>query len=262
MRIAICYYSGSGNTKLACQYLARHLDYECDLLDVTRGATNLSGYDAVGFAAWADFGGISKRVETYLAELPSQSGKPAFALATYGFMCGRTLADLAEQAAARDMTVLSGHQLRMPESYPPMRALGLPFDRRPNAKDLRRFNEFAAELNKTLAAIERGEEASTQPIRLGLLGGLRAAAPRTAAREDMGEKFVDEPLCTECGTCAKQCPYGAIKLDSKPNLDSAACFGCWRCYNACPEHAIYTKRFRGGPYYGKPSEHARKVLGG
>jgi len=262
MRTAICYYSGSGNTRLACEYLARRLGTECDLHDITRDdASDLSAYDVVGFAASSDFGGMPKAFESFLAAIPPQSDKPAFVLATYGFACGRVLSDLAEQASARGFQVIGGHKLHMPESYPPMRATGLTFDRHPGTRELRGFDAFAEELRSALGTLSRGETPVAQPVSLGLIDGLRPASPRTSARDDMGEKFVDAELCTECGTCAKQCVYGAIVLDPKPIFDMSECFGCWRCYNQCPQHAIYTKKFRGGPFYGRPSEYARGVLG-
>ena len=261
MRGVICYYSASGNTRLASRYVAARLDMECDLVDVSSSATtDLSAYDFVGFAAPTDFGGMPQRFETFLAELPQQSGKPAFVFNSYGLMSGRTLADLAEQASARGLRVLAGHSLRMPENYPPMRAIRLPFDNRPNAKDVRRLDAFIAELRRALEALGRGAAPDAHPVRLGLLGGLRSAKARTTARDDMGEKFVDAQLCTECGTCVRKCPYGAIVLDPMPVVDMSACHGCWRCFNQCPEHAIYTARFRGGPFYARPSEHARQAL--
>ena len=258
MRAAICYYSGSGNTKLACEYLARRLDTECDLIDITRDDTaGLSMYDVVGLAASSDFGGMPKAFESFLAAIPPQAERPAFVLATYGFACGRVLSDLSAQASARGFRVIGGHRLHMPESYPPMRSLGLTFDRQPGAKELRRFDAFAEELRGALA---RGEKPEARTVRPGLLDRLRPASARTTARNDMGEKFVDAELCTECGTCAKRCPYGAIVLDPMPIFDMSGCYGCWRCYNQCPQHAIYTKKFRGGPYYASPSEHARATL--
>ena len=51
--------------------------------------------------------------------------------------------------------------------------------------------------------------------------------------------------CIECGLCVQQSPYGAIRLDPRPVFDEEACYGCWRCYHRCPEHAIYTAKFRG-----------------
>jgi len=77
----------------------------------------------------------------------------------------------------------------------------------------------------------------------------------------MGERFVDETACTECGTCRDRCPYGAITLSPKPVFDQDRCFGCWACYNHCPTKAIYTQKIRQVPPYREPSQALRQKLG-
>jgi ferredoxin/flavodoxin len=261
MRGVICYYSGSGNTKLACAYIAAHLGFECDLIDViAHPDADLTPYDFAGLAASADFGGLSHAFETFLAALPPQGGKPAFAFNTYGFQNGRTLLDLVEQASGAGFDVIGAHAMRMPESYPPMIALHLAFADQPKAGVVRKLDGFIAEVAAALRGLEGGAASEHAPVRTGWLASVSKAKPRTSARDDMGVKSVDAALCTECGICAKQCPYGAIVLSPKPVFDQSACFGCWRCYNRCPEHAIYTPKFRGGPYYPRPSDQAKAAL--
>jgi ferredoxin len=241
-----------GNTKLACEFIAARLGDPVDLFDVTAAAEqDLTPYDIVGLATFTDFGGIPRLFERYLAGLPDQGGKPAFCLNTYGFASGRTASDLAAAAAGAGFAVVGSHSLRMPESYPPMIALGLGFAGQPSARRVRGFRRFVDGLPSAVSA-----HASA---RLPLLARLSPSRTRTTARDDMGLKHVDEAVCTQCGTCERGCPYGAITLAPHPQFDQARCFGCWRCYNRCPAHAISTNRFH-GPYYPHPSEHAREAL--
>lgn len=43
--------------------------------------------------------------------------------------------------------------------------------------------------------------------------------------------------CTDCGTCASQCPTGAISLDNPKGNNNELCIGCMRCVSVCPVHA-------------------------
>lgn len=43
--------------------------------------------------------------------------------------------------------------------------------------------------------------------------------------------------CTECGTCAEQCPTGAISKNNPRKTDKTRCISCARCIVVCPEKA-------------------------
>lgn len=51
---------------------------------------------------------------------------------------------------------------------------------------------------------------------------------------------VDAKKCIHCGTCAKNCPYFAIKMDKNkvPVFNSDKCFRCALCASSCPSKAI------------------------
>lgn len=46
--------------------------------------------------------------------------------------------------------------------------------------------------------------------------------------------------CIGLGTCARNCPFGAIKMsdDGLPIIDVARCTGCGKCTTACPKKII------------------------
>ena len=45
--------------------------------------------------------------------------------------------------------------------------------------------------------------------------------------------------CVACGTCAEECPVGAISEgDGKYVIDADACIECGTCADACPTGAI------------------------
>jgi NAD-dependent dihydropyrimidine dehydrogenase PreA subunit len=53
----------------------------------------------------------------------------------------------------------------------------------------------------------------------------------------MARVITDE--CVKCGTCAANCPVGAISEgDSKFNIDKDTCIDCGACEADCPSSAI------------------------
>jgi len=68
VRGIICYYSGSGNTKLACRYLAKHVEgIEFDFFDITKnGDPDLGPFAVVGFATFTDFFGPPHLLYTFI----------------------------------------------------------------------------------------------------------------------------------------------------------------------------------------------------
>lgn len=260
MKGIICYYSSTGNTRLACKYVAGNIEVPFDLVDVVKSRkVDLEPYDVVGFATFTDFGGPPHLFQTFMEGLPQQRGKLAFVFNTYGFMSIKTLRILARTAAAKGFHVIAGHSLNTPESYPPMIARGRGAEEAPDEQRMRDFDAFVSTLGQLLEMAKNGQAIERSRVRVGLLNSILPARSRTTARQDMGAKYVDESLCSECGTCEKGCPYGAIRLDPRPIFEMSKCYGCWRCYNRCPEHAIYTEKYR-GPYYPKPNDQLEQKL--
>jgi len=258
----ILYYSGSGNTRLACRYIAAHIEsVDFELFNMVGGRIpDLRDCAIVGFAVFTDFLAPPQLVKTYLENFPLQQGRPAFVFNTYGFINGKTLKVLADWVNARGFKVVAGHSLHTPESYPPMVAGGRGNEQAPNEKELKQFKQFVAELGAVCRGISLGQEVNTGKIPVGILGIILPTLSRTRSRDDMGTKYVDAEQCKECRTCEKLCPYNAIKLDPKPIFDMEKCYGCWSCFNHCPNKAIYTRKYRGVGHYPKPIDRLKEKL--
>lgn len=262
MKGIICYYSGSGNTKLACQYLVKHIDdVEFDFFDMTkRDVPDLEPYAVVGFATFTDFFGPPHLLYTFVNNLPRQQHKPAFALNTYGNVTAGALGALVRIIKAKGFQVIAGHSLHLPESYPPMVASGHGNEQAPDVKEMGAFNDFVAGLNQLFGNLRNGESIAEHKLKIGLVNRLLPAPPRWLSRKMMGGISVDDSLCIECGVCEKSCPYGAIELAPKPIFDASKCNACWACYNHCPKQAIYTRRHRGVGHYPKPINQLKEKL--
>ena len=52
--------------------------------------------------------------------------------------------------------------------------------------------------------------------------------------------WVNQEMCTGCGTCVEECPVGAITLGEQDlaRIDEQECIRCGRCHDVCPEEAV------------------------
>ncbi|MBR6055485.1 MAG: 4Fe-4S binding protein [Bacteroidales bacterium] len=49
---------------------------------------------------------------------------------------------------------------------------------------------------------------------------------------------ISPETCIACGTCAGECPSGAISEGDVYSIDPAICIDCGTCADACPMGAI------------------------
>ncbi|WP_287071345.1 4Fe-4S dicluster domain-containing protein [Prevotella sp. LMAG:51] len=95
---------------------------------------------------------------------------------------------------------------------------------RPDAEDANELASFAADILRKIKG--DGEYAplslpGNRPYKQGCKG------PYPTANDN----------CTGCGTCASECPAGAISPDNLRGNDNGLCIGCMRCVAVCPVQA-------------------------
>lgn len=256
MKGIICYYSGSGNTKLACEYIRKNIincDFELYNMSGTK-APDFDQYDIVGLATYCDFFDVPQFFISYLDGVSQQDGKYAFVFNTFGSYSMRTLKTMKQLATAKGFCVIAGHSLHTPENYPPLRVKNFKSDVYPKQKDHQMFDEFITDMDKLLGDIRSSVEPEPRKISVGL-SNIIPKLPRKSSKRSMGEQLVDEAKCVKCGLCEKKCAYSAIKIAPFPVFDHDKCYGCWACYNICPKQAIYTDKLRDVGHYKQPNRH-------
>jgi ferredoxin len=260
MKGVLFYHSGSGNTRLACRYIAANLDnVTLDLVDIRKDATpDVSARDLLGFATYTSHWRPAFLMESFIEGL-GPCDKLAFVFNTYGFISSRTLPVLEQRVTARGMRVVAGHSLHAPENYPPMVAHGMGQEQAPDEREMHEFDAFVRDLDRIGRLFDEGRPIDRRVAGAGMFGFV-PKLPEKASAMDMGPKRVDEALCTQCGTCEKVCPYGAVTLSPGPVWAEEKCFGCWACYNHCPKKAVYTDKYRSVGHTPRPIEAFAKKL--
>ncbi|MGE5653983.1 MAG: EFR1 family ferrodoxin [Bacillota bacterium] len=263
MKGLICFYSCTGNTEWVCRYLAKSLPmvtFDWVNLSERTECPDFGKYGIVGFATFTDWWGIPHRMDTWLSNCPIQSATPAFVLNTYAHISGKTLTDLAESVRRRGFRVVAGHSIRTPGNYPPSLARGKSFSDAPTKKDMDRFTSFVGFMISLIDSLEQGATVDEASLKIGLVNRLLRRYPRTHAKQMMGPKKVDHERCSRCGSCVRVCAYNAPQLHHKVSFNESRCYGCWSCYNHCPQKAIHTYALMGQGQYPGPSTKLRSKL--
>lgn len=260
MKIALFYYSTTGNTRLLCEAVKRRIRVDAfDLIDIVgHPDAPVDGYDVIGFATFADEFTIPILMNAFIDNLKIKRPIPAFLLNTYGSITGRTLLDFKNAVTAKGCISIAGISVHTPENYPPMRHKGFGFAHEPNDRELIKIREFIEDLQRKIDDVQNG-----CPLNAMCLGFWKPLFPpirRFLSKMEMGEIACDTQKCVQCGMCMRGCPAKAIKMNPFPEISHKDCFHCWKCYNLCPYEAISATKFSHGFRYHAPeAEYERKM---
>ena len=252
-RIAIAYFSGTGNSRRVAQWMPEHfpganvqIASMCSRQPVTPDLPpDLAGFifPTHGFTApWAAI--------RFLLHLKPGARTPAFVIATRaGTRPGRFfLPGLAGTSCtlAAVILLLKGYRVRgftgldMPSNWT---ALHWGISTENSHAIIRRAHERIAHVMTRIAA------GQTFFLSLGnileFLFGI-ALLPVSLAyllvgRFGLAKLFYANETCTGCGLCARQCPVGAIKMKGKTRplpYWTFSCESCMRCMNFCPHKSV------------------------
>jgi ferredoxin len=238
-KIALFYFSGTGNTEYLVKLLSAELTQRGAAVDVLRiedlrrsGQTpRVQGYSMVGIASPIHAWGTPLIVDRFIKELPSCS-LPAFFVyngagaEAINDACG---VDVERKLAAKGYRVFLDYQFIMPSNW----LFSFPRELTTQLADAapRRAGEIAE-------YIISGKE--IRKSMNGMLFLLLRAAWHSFA---FGTRFFGIDLyatkaCTRCGKCWRNCPVGNIReAGGKPRF-GWKCTWCMRCIYACPPRAI------------------------
>lgn len=266
MKGIILYFSLTGNTKLACNYIkAKVTNIDFELHNMRDGYINLSNYDIIGFATYSESFSIAEYVKNYILGM-EYLDKPAFVFSTYGKNNGATCEILGEFIRKKGFKIVANHALNTPENMPPVIKLDHGHINNPSEKQLSEFSSFIVELQQLAESFAKKE--SLNEIKIKFKKGDKIIAnvmnkimfPSVIKTLMGGNKKIDPTACTQCKKCISICPYGIISMKGYPEFDEKRCHGCFACYNLCPSKAIFTNGYNKVGMYPEPNNVLKEKL--
>ena len=224
MKLAILYFSGTGNTDYVARYLARRLagaPVQTELRSIERQpAGTLADFDvlALGFPVYACDSPLV--IQRYLERLAPGEGRGAYVFCTKGAVAGNAVLRNLRRLAARGYVPLGGTTVGMPGSD------GLAFLRKgswmaraaveKNFDRLAAVDRLAQRMSLELAAMRNGETAAAfhRPLPLSVTGAVFDwlwSATYQAIAGYMRSRFWADHRCTVCGLCARICQWAASR---------------------------------------------------
>lgn len=240
MKIKICYFSGTGNTKWIADNLQKKLtdkNNDVQLFNLAKQEIPDAKEDEfliIGTPVHAET--APKVVTDFIKELPEASGLKCAVYSTQGGNTSALPAYIAKKLRAKGYDVIVEAFIKMPNNYYFMTKKeykGESVDKILNAAEVRvkRMADDIVDLRKDLEPI-----GFFRIPFVGLGNKILGSYVKSASKNmSVTEK------CIGCGLCVRSCPKGNITLeDGQANLHSN-CIMCLRCIHICPRNAIYFK---------------------
>jgi len=242
LKIAIFYFSGTGNTAWAVNQLAEKLlklDYEVKLLSCEEDfdiSLEIDKCDIVGIAFPIHSSFAPKIMQDCLNKFPVDNKKPLIGLVTAGYMAGDVLwyetAPLRKKGYIPRVfcNIRIGNNMHLPKLSP------LPVTKPEKLatkleKADRKIEQMAHYIHEEILHIEGHN----------LPGKLLGVVQRLVAEKFESVAFTGfyaDQTCNRCGLCVSNCPANNIYMEDHEIKFDDNCILCMRCYSYCPNQAI------------------------
>lgn len=157
-----------------------------------------------------------------------------FAVGTYGNIPGACMQNTQKFAEQHGYKIDYAAHLLMVDNYLPGYDINVQIGKLPAKNTEENLARIIADITarKSLKARSSlGWRAATAMIRVGeglMLNGSQA------------QKYIVDDKCNNCGTCAKVCPSGNIRVTDKVEF-ADKCEACLGCVHLCPKNALHMK---------------------
>ena len=248
----IVYFSGTGNSRFAAEYLAKQLGDE--LLDASQ-RMKVGERDSIRsdrpwiFAAPIYAWRMANVMAEYIRRTELTGSLDAYFVLTCGSEignAGRYATQLCEESGLNYKGVL---EVVMPENY-------IAMFNAPGEDESRAIVAKAKPVLELAADRIRQREDLSAP-RVGLLDKLKSGPINEGFYKFYvkADGFFTTDACTGCGVCVEVCPLNNVQLNEGKPVWGMHCAHCMACICGCLTEAIeYGKRSRGKPRYQCPKD--------
>ncbi len=222
-------YSGTGNCLDMAKNIARELgDTDIVMMRKAPAVTDVSNARRVGFIFPCYAGGLPGGVEETLRSLTVNPVSYKFAVCQCAAYPGNGLA-IVDKLFHLDYWQTLTHQCSciwlFPHTLmmPPLTAEGA------QQRSEREAKRIAEQVKKMVRSESKPKESAVFTAE---------HMPWQAITKKKAKQFAVSSMCIGCGTCARLCPRGNIKLaDGRPQFGTD-CIQCLGCLQYCPQEAI------------------------
>jgi ferredoxin/flavodoxin len=246
MKIALFYFSGTGNTKYACEKFKCLLEQKNSIVilyDIETLNTELDGkisniidqVDLVGFAYPIYGANILKIMSNFINSNFDNKvySKEAFIITTVGFINAYG-PFIIKKRLKKYGFLLKWHYVYYTLNNTTIRKVNKNQLDEKHRKQKRSFNIFCNSI-----IIKKSFFNGIGPWIIG--GYIVRNALRKAIANHYKMFFVENSLCINCNLCINSCPMKAINVIDGKYIFSEKCTTCLRCINKCPVNAIKEK---------------------
>jgi len=232
-------FSGTGNTYYAVQRISsllrsKDISVKCHKMEKNMNP-KLDDDSVIGLAFPIACFSTYPTVLNFLKSLPEGNGRKIFMIATMGGAGAGMEGPIKNLLIKKGYSPIASKLFVMPGNYGNKQ---IPEER--NSQRMKNFEHeatfFAEVITRGLKKWENG-----WPILSNMMYRLCNTRKPWNMFYRMFPIQVNINKCTICGRCLKNCPTGAVKLDSSskfPKIDKDLCQSCQRCIGFCPQHAI------------------------
>ncbi|HHU88773.1 MAG: EFR1 family ferrodoxin [Sphaerochaetaceae bacterium] len=253
MSSAICYFSGSGNSKVVARDLKERLKYDhlYSIGEVEANREVLEGVKVLGLIYPIYYSGPPAAVVAFLLDTLSNLKLDLdylFVLHTHGGLpaYGPAFSDLLLSEAGY-IAAYNG-SIKMVDTYTPL------FKIPKKERQVKIHSKIEASLKKIASDLDKQELRLPYRLPFNRLA-LKFWRPGLGNRGAKDLNFTVSDGCDGCAICQAVCPVNNIKMEEGRPAYLHHCEQCLACYHHCPQRAIRFKKrpLRGYSWYTPPN---------